>query len=159
MRSIAATRIFWTFLAVGVQATGSSAGPLAANVSLEPHRAVYRLSLDWASAQSGIEGLHGRFVYSFTGSDCAGYVTEMRMVTDIARENDALVTDQVSSSFEEDGAFAFSNTLFSDFALQSETVGEARRTDTHALSLTLGGDEGCRSKSKTPSFQPNIWPM
>ncbi|TNB46673.1 DUF1849 family protein [Martelella lutilitoris] len=137
MRTVMGTGIFWTILAAGAQA----AGPAFDAVSLLPHRAVYDLSLEWASAQSGVEGLDGRFVYSFTGSDCAGYVTEMRMVTDIAREYGAVVTDQVSSSFEEKGAFAFSSTLFSDNALQSETVGEAQRTEKRAISVTFGGDE------------------
>ncbi len=137
MRTVVGTGIFWIIIATGAQA----AGPAVGAVSLLPHRAVYDLSLEWASAQSGVEGLDGRFVYSFTGSDCAGYVTEMRMVTDIAREYGAVVTDQVSSSFEEKGAFAFSSTLFSDNALQSETVGEAQRTEKRAVSVTFGGDE------------------
>ncbi|WP_319519950.1 EipB family protein [uncultured Martelella sp.] len=137
MRILAATGIFWTTLAVGALA----AGPSATGVSLLPHRAVYELSLDRASAQSGIEGLSGRFVYLFSGSDCAGYTTEMRMVTDVVRESGSLVTDQVSSSFEDHGALAFSNTLFSDFSLQSETVGEARRTGKGGVSVTFGGDD------------------
>ena len=137
MRTLAVTGIFCTTLAL----TAEAGMPPAAKVTLEPHRAVYDLSLAWASGQSGIEGLHGRFVYSFTGTPCEGYVTEMRMVTDIAREHGPMVTDQISSSFEdlEKGAFSFSSKMFSDFNLQSETAGEANRTDNRMIALKLGG--------------------
>ena len=135
MRTLALTGFFCTTLAVTVKA----GMPPQPEVKLEPHRAVYDLTLAWASGQSGIEGLHGRFVYSFTGAPCQGYVTEMRMVTDVAREHGPLVTDQISSSFEdlEKGAFRFSSTMFSDFNLQSQTAGEASRAANLDIALKL----------------------
>ena len=139
MRTLALTGFVYTALALSAQA----GMPMQPRVTLEPHRAVYDLSLAWASGQSGIEGLHGRFVYSFTGAACEGYVTEMRMVTDISREQGKMVTDQISSSFEdlEEGAFSFSNTMFTDYNLQSESAGEASRADDRSIAVSVG-DEG-----------------
>ena len=136
MRTLAVTGIFCSTFAM----TAEAGVPPQPATSLEPHRAVYDLSLAWASGQSGIEGLRGRFVYSFTGAPCEGYVTEMRMVTDIAREHGAMVTDQTSSSFEdlEKGAFSFSSKMFSDYSLQSETAGEANRAADHMIAVKLG---------------------
>ena len=136
MRTLAVTGIFCSTFAM----TAAAGMPPQPGVTLDPHRAVYDLTLAWASGQSGIEGLHGRFVYSFTGAPCEGYVTEMRMVTDIAREHGAMVTDQTSSSFEdlEKGAFSFSSKMFSDYSLQSETAGEANRAADHMIAVKLG---------------------
>ncbi|WP_045682409.1 EipB family protein [Martelella endophytica] len=126
----------------------------AAGVSLAPHQAIYDLSLGWASGNSGIEALDGRFVYSFTGGDCSGYSTDMRMVTDITREDGSLMTDQSSSSYEDlaEGSFAFSNTLYSDFALQSQTNGEALRKASDVIDVTLGGDQPTSVELKKAEF-------
>ena len=138
MRVIAVTVFFCLTTSFSAAAVGIP------GIDLTPHRAVYDLSLEWASGQSGIEGLDGRFVYSFTGGACAGYVTDMRMLTDIKHEDRELVTDQSSSSYENvaTGSFDFSSKLYSDYVLQSETSGEALRLADSTVSLNLRGDDG-----------------
>ncbi len=43
----------------------------AAAGALAPHRAIYDIELKEASERSGIEGMRGRMVYEFNGSECA----------------------------------------------------------------------------------------
>lgn len=115
----------------------------APSIGLATHRAVYELSLASASQNSGVLGASGRFVYEFTGGPCAGYETDMRMVMDVAKDSDSVVTDQISSTFEDGPSkqFTFSNTFYSNYALLSRTNGEALRTDSQKIKLSLDADE------------------
>ncbi len=58
-----------------------STAPALAVPMLQPHRAVYDLSLDNASDRSDITGITGRMVYEFNGSACEGYTVKFRFVT------------------------------------------------------------------------------
>ncbi|MDI7864007.1 cell envelope integrity EipB family protein [Rhizobiaceae bacterium n13] len=98
---------------------------------LIPHRAVYDLELRDASERSGIAGMHGRMVYEFHGSSCAGYTTKFRFVTQIDTGEDRRTTDQQTTSFEDikAGIFRFQTKSFTDEKLDKEVKGAAREVD------------------------------
>jgi EipB-like len=100
---------------------------------LVAHRAIYELTLDdthSTSGISGITGIDGRMVFEFTGSQCAGYSLNMRMVTHMtdAREQTNL-TDLRSSTWEQGdgGKFRFQSTQYYNDKLGDVTMGRAVR--------------------------------
>ena len=104
------------------------AAPALAGPVLQPHRAVYDVSLSKASDRSGITGLSGRMVYEFNGSQCEGYTVSFRLVTSISTADSMRMTDQQTTTFE-DGAgktFSFLTKSFVDQALDKEIKGTAR---------------------------------
>jgi hypothetical protein len=106
-----------------------SAVPAMAVPMLQPHRAVYDLSLDKATDRSGITGLTGRMVYEFNGSPCDGYTVNFRFVTQISTRDNSRLTDQQTTTFE-DGAgktFSFATKSFVDQALDKELKGSASK--------------------------------
>ena len=115
-------RLAATALALSI-AVPAAATPLAA------HRAVYDIELREASDRSGIEGMSGRMVYDFGGSDCDGYTTSFRFVTRIQTGEAERVTDQQTTTFEdvEDGLFQFSTRSFVDQRPDRDVAGIAER--------------------------------
>jgi hypothetical protein len=118
-----------------------SAVPLApawAVVPLQPHRAVYDLSLDKASDRSGITGITGRMVYEFNGSACEGYTVQFRFVTQISTNDISRLTDQQTTTFEDaqGKTFSFVTKSFVDQALDKEVKGTATR-DPNGLKVAL----------------------
>jgi hypothetical protein len=107
----------------------SSMAPAFAVPVLQPHRAVYDLSLDKASDRSGITGISGRMVYEFNGSACDGYTVNFRFVTQIATADTTRLTDQQTTTFEDAGGktFSFVTKSFVDQALDKEVRGTATR--------------------------------
>ncbi|ATN34230.1 ATP-binding protein [Rhizobium sp. ACO-34A] len=106
--------------------TGASANAAVAG-GLVPHRAVYDIELKQASDRSGIEGMRGRMVYEFSGSECAGYTTNFRFVTRIDTGEQVRVTDQQSFTFEDlvKGKFRFETKSFTDDQLDKDVSGAA----------------------------------
>ncbi|MDX2289739.1 MAG: cell envelope integrity EipB family protein [Hyphomicrobiaceae bacterium] len=103
----------------------------ASAAELAPHRAVYDMTLERASTSSGIGELAGRMVYELTGSACAGYSQNMRLVTRIIdREGSAQVNDLRTASFEAPagGKLDFDIRQFRNKELAEATEGEARRS-------------------------------
>ncbi len=94
---------------------------------LMPHRAVYELTLDKASEQSGIADIAGRMVYEFNGSHCTGFTTSFRFVTEIDTNDATRITDQQTKTFESaDGKrFDFETKSYVDRALDRELKGSA----------------------------------
>lgn len=94
---------------------------------LVPHRAVYDIQLKQASERSGIEGMRGRMVYEFSGSECAGYTTNFRFVTRIDTGEQIRVTDQQSKTFEDlaAGKFRFETKSFTDDQMDKDVSGAA----------------------------------
>lgn len=78
------------------------AGSAAAGaVTVQPHRAVYDLTLDTASSRSTITGADGRMVFEIDGSACEGWTVNFRMVTQyLRRDADPRIVDTQSTSFE-----------------------------------------------------------
>jgi hypothetical protein len=96
---------------------------------LQPHRAVYDLSLDKASDSSGITGISGRMVYEFNGSPCEGYTVKFRFVTQIDTSDNSRLTDQQTTTFEDakGKTFSFVTKSFIDQALDKEVKGTATK--------------------------------
>lgn len=94
---------------------------------LVPHRAVYDIQLKQASERSGIEGMRGRMVYEFNGSECQGYTTNFRFVTRIDTGEQIRVTDQQSMTFEDiaAGKFRFETKSFTDDQMDKDVSGAA----------------------------------
>lgn len=70
-----ATRLAYTAILLP---TIFSTVPAFAAPVLQPHRAVYDISLNKANERSGITGISGRMVYEFDGSQCDGYTVKFR---------------------------------------------------------------------------------
>ncbi len=107
-----------------------AARPLAPKVELSPHRAIYDLSLQNASASSSVSGLRGRLVLDFSGSPCAGYSYTSRLVTEMTdQDGGSFVTDMRTSTWEdaEGQRFRFENTEYNGFQQTSVVSGSASR--------------------------------
>jgi len=50
------------------------------------HQAAYDLSLLKSRRNPSVDGASGRILYSFTGSECEGYTTEFRQVSEVDTE-------------------------------------------------------------------------
>lgn len=110
----------------------SAAVPMApafAVPALQAHRAVYDLTLNKATDQSGITGISGRMVYEFNGSACEGYTVKFRFVTQIVTNESTRLTDQQTTTFEdsEGKTFSFVTKSFVDQNLSKEVKGIATK--------------------------------
>ena len=105
-----------------------STAPAVAVPMLQPHRAVYDLSLDKASDRSGITGISGRMVYEFNGSPCDGYTVKFRFVTQISANDSTRLTDQQTTTYEDlkNRSFRFLTRSFTDEKLDKEVRGNAK---------------------------------
>ncbi len=145
---------------------GMLAGNAQALAAKEPnrlvaHRAVYEMTLDdqrSASGITGISGIDGRMVFEFTGSECAGYSLNMRMVTHMtdARQQTNL-TDLRSSTWEQGdgGKFRFQSTQYFNDKLGDVTMGRAvRKTPSEAIEVKLSQP----SRAKLNLSEPVLFP-
>lgn len=128
-------------LMISLMAIGSGAPSMAVpltpapQVELVPHRAIYDLSLQNATAGSNVSEIRGRLVFDFAGSECKGYTLKSRLVTELVdRDGQSTLTDMRSESWEEaeGGTFRFDSAQYVNRQLSEEVVGEAKR----------GGDAG-----------------
>ena len=119
-----------------------SMAPAFAVPALQAHRAVYDLTLDKASDQSGITGISGRMVYEFNGSPCEGYTVKFRFVTQIASADGTRLTDQQTTTFEdaEGKTFSFVTKSFVDQNLDKEVKGTATK-ETKGLKVNIDKPE------------------
>jgi hypothetical protein len=103
--------------------TAEAAGPSG----LVAHRAVYDLELKDATDRSGIAGMYGRMVYEFTGSDCTGFTTNFRFVTQIDTGDTDRISDQQTTTFEDltKRTFKFETKSFTDDSLDKDVRGAA----------------------------------
>lgn len=120
---------FAAVLALSAAAVGPASGlaaPVAAQ-GLAPHRAIYDIELKEASEQSGIESMRGRMVYEFNGSQCTGYTTSFRFVTEIESGEEVSVTDQQIKTFEDlvTRRFDFDSKSYTDDKLDKGVRGAA----------------------------------
>lgn len=119
---------------------GLSAGALGADVSLQPHRAVYEMRLEHARSASGITGVDGRMVYEFSGSECDGYTLNMRMVTQMTdSQGDTNLTDLRSSTWEDGHGkkFRFQSAQYLNDKLGDVTMGRAMRRSPNEVNVRL----------------------
>lgn len=68
-------------------------------IRLPGHRAVYELSFDSARTNTGVVGAEGRYVFDLEDA-CEGYALNERLVVQLARTNDRVLTDYRLSAFE-----------------------------------------------------------
>ena len=102
----------------------------AADSGLAPHRAIYDLSLHKATAASNVSDIRGRLVLSFTGSQCAGYSMDTRIVTQVSdRDGKISTTDLRSSTWEhaQGGQFRFNTAQYLNQRLSEQVTGLAAR--------------------------------
>ena len=121
--SIAATVVS----GLGILSLGPPAAHAAGPSGLIAHRAVYDLELKDASDRSGIAGMFGRMVYEFEGSDCAGFTTNFRFVTQIDTGDSTRVSDQQTTTFEDlaKRVFRFETKSYTDSQLDKDVRGAA----------------------------------
>lgn len=112
---------------LGILSLGTSAAQAAGPSGLIAHRAVYDLELKDASDRSGIAGMFGRMVYEFEGSDCAGFTTNFRFVTQIDTGDSTRVSDQQTTTFEDlaKRVFRFETKSYTDSQLDKDVRGAA----------------------------------
>jgi hypothetical protein len=71
-------------------------------VKLQPHRAIYDLTLHRSASGSGLNEMNGRLVYELIGAPCEGYTQTMRFVTrSTTSDGSQQLNDIRTSSFEE----------------------------------------------------------
>jgi hypothetical protein len=102
----------------------------AAGIPLASYRAVHDLVLDPSGESSDISAMTGRVVTEFRGSDCGGYTTKTRFVTD-ATDSDGRtqVVDSRSVTVEKpDGSMSFDNQTIDDGDGSDVAVGDAVRS-------------------------------
>jgi hypothetical protein len=115
----------------------------AGGVGLATHRAVYDLTLDRSEQPAGVGDLTGRIVAEFTGSECGGYATSLRYVTERSdRNGKKWLFDARSATFEDGADFNFSNRVFINKTLSEESRGVASKTDDGVtVALTKPGEK------------------
>ena len=102
----------------------------AAKTELAAHRAVYDITHERAATSSGIVELTGRMVYELKGSQCAGFVQQMRFVTQtVDRAGKPSIMD-MRSHFKEmpnGKSFEFKTEQLRDRKLVESATGDAER--------------------------------
>jgi hypothetical protein len=96
-------------LAVSVIALGVTLGltwkaDAAANGAFLSHQALYELSLLKSRGSNSINSARGRILYSFSGSDCEGYTSEFRQVSEMDSGEDKVTLSDLRSTSWEDAA-------------------------------------------------------
>lgn len=134
--------IYLAVSALWMIAAGSVAA--AEDAVLEPHRAVYDLQLEQASARTGIAGVSGRMVLEVTGSECDGWTVSFRNVNDFSlSEGSNRLIDHRSSSWEAGDGSTFRHT-------QRQYV-DGRLEEEMMVTVTRGGaDEAGRGAITKP---------
>lgn len=101
-----------------------------APIALQPHRAIYDLSLDRTSAGTSVASVTGRVVYELMGSACEGYAQNMRFVTETTTtEGQAQISDLRTSSWEDAPAkrMRFNSSTYGNDQLVDQTQGTAAK--------------------------------
>ncbi len=124
-----------------------AAPPVAAPVALQPHRIAYEVSLG-ARPGSSLSSARGVIAIEFTGSACAGYVTQFRQAMQLADTGGGQKLLDFSIHNWEGGAgesFRFTVLNKTNGATTREARGQARRERDGSISVRLdhpGGKGG-----------------
>ncbi|NJM55463.1 MAG: cell envelope integrity EipB family protein [Verrucomicrobiae bacterium] len=138
----------WASTHPTVAADPASAGA----VPLQPHRAIYDLTLARAASGSGVTEMTGRLVYEFTGAACEGFTQNMRFVTRAtSSDGSEQLNDIRTSSFEEANGerLDFSTTHLIDSQTQV-TEGRAARTGGAKPTSGSPAEPGVKVELKKP---------
>ena len=88
--------VFVFFCALGVIPARAEEGAV-----LQPHRAVYDLSLAAGKGRNTLSSATGKISYEFTGSRCEGYSTKIRFLTALQSQGGmSQLSDMTSATFE-----------------------------------------------------------
>lgn len=102
----------------------------AGETALQPHLAVYDLSLAGAEDRSGIISATGRMVIELDGSPCEGWTLNFRLVVQYGLQSGkGRLLDSRSNSWEsgDGGELRYARRQYVDNSLQEETLLTARR--------------------------------
>jgi hypothetical protein len=152
MRRIATVRpglVVFFAAVIAVFATGPSLALGAAGIRLQPHLAVYDLSLHRARDRLGIVGINGRLAIEVSGSECEDWTVNFRMVSQFQSDDQTVrLLDTQSSTWEAgDGkAINVSQRHFVDSSLDSESKVTASRD-------TTGRTHGTVDNAKPAEFE------
>ncbi len=130
--------------------------PVPTAVRLQPHRAVYDISLDESGPAMSISSISGRVVYELMGSACEGYAQNMRFVTETATtEGQTSTTDLRTSSWEDAAArrMRFSSSTYANDQLSEQTQGTATKSDAQAKLAEKQGPAEKISEAKSGAVQ------
>jgi envelope integrity protein B len=117
----------WTLSMVAIGITAGAidhlaAAPLADQVLLAPHLAIYDLKLSKSRGSRAIEAVRGRILYDFSGSACEGYELKFRQVSELdSGEGKPALSDLRSTTWEDGDA--------RKFRFSSENLFNERRTE------------------------------
>jgi hypothetical protein len=124
---------------VGIALAATDRAFAAPAVPFLAHQAAYELSLLKSRRNPAVDGASGRILYSFTGSECEGYTTEFRQVSQVDTEGGkSKVSDMRSSSWEDatGKTYRFHISTVTDQVETSNVDGLAERTgDTVTVKL------------------------
>lgn len=142
-------RLILPALAIGLAATivhrPAMAAPLADEVLLAPHRAIYDLKLFKSRGSRGIEAVRGRILYDFSGNACDGYELQFRQVSELdSGEGKTALSDLRSTTWEDGTAKAFrfnSQNLLNDKSTDSVDGHAERNAKTVAVNLSKPKDK------------------
>lgn len=125
-----ATLLAGAMLVAALPAAAATAPVSKIAAGLQPHRAVYDMSLGESDENGTILGVAGRIVTEFTGSACEGFTTNFRFVSRIDdQEGGSRLTDLRTTSYEDavGETFQFVTQSFVDQKLSEEAKGVATR--------------------------------
>ena len=125
-----ATLVAGAVLLAALPATAATAPVSKIAAGLQPHRAVYDMTLGESDDDGNISGVTGRIVTEFTGSACEGFTTNFRFVSRIDdQEGGSRLTDLRTTSYEDavGDTFQFVTQSYVDQKLSEEAKGVATR--------------------------------
>lgn len=124
-----------------------------APVRLQPHRAIYDITLDETSAGTSIGSITGRVVYELMGNACEGYAQNMRFVTETTNtEGQSSMSDLRTSSWEDAPArrMRFSSSTYGNDELVEQTQGAATKGKSNGNTLAVEVTKPARKTAKIP---------
>jgi EipB-like len=138
----ASTIVLASSAAIATPRVAGSAEAGEASVRLQPHRAIYDITLDETKAGTSIGSITGRVVYELMGNPCEGYAQNMRFVTETTTtEGQSSMSDLRTSSWEDAPArrLRFSSSTYGNDELIEQTQGTAtkRNGSTPALAVEV----------------------
>lgn len=125
-----ATLIAGAALVAALPAAAAMAPVSKVAAGLQPHRAVYDMTLGDSDESGNISAVAGRIVTEFTGSACEGFTTNFRFVSRIDdQEGGSRLTDLRTTSYEDavGDTFQFVTQSYIDQKLSEEAKGVATR--------------------------------
>ncbi len=125
-----ATLFAGAVLVAALPAAAATAPVSKIAAGLQPHRAVYDMTLGESDENGTILGVSGRIVTEFTGSACEGFTTNFRFVSRIEdQEGGSRLTDLRTTSYEDavGDTFQFVTQSYVDQKLSEEAKGVATR--------------------------------